>query len=182
MPVFGVGLPVQSHNPWPKCRTNPRWGKEPLGCLWVWWATQGPQTHIHVAQSDLPILPPPPRRVAEHNQEVQQLCEALEQQIQEERQRMEQEVGEPSTPPLPPPRHPAPQTQPGADVPIATTEHSPEPPALRGAAASVGCQRQGGAALGCSTGGGELTPNADPKCWWCSSLRCVPGFGLVLYT
>ena len=48
--------------------------------------------------------------MAEHNQEVQQLCEALEQQIQEERQRMEQEVGEPSTPPLPPQgtQHPKP--------------------------------------------------------------------------
>jgi len=35
----------------------------------------------------------PGRRVAEHEQEVQQLCEALEQQIQQEQQRLEQEVG-----------------------------------------------------------------------------------------
>ncbi|POI21635.1 hypothetical protein CIB84_014618, partial [Bambusicola thoracicus] len=48
------------------------------------------------------------KRVAEHNQEVQQLCEALEQQIQEERQRMEQEVGDPSTPPPPGTQHPKP--------------------------------------------------------------------------
>lgn len=33
------------------------------------------------------------RRVAEHDKEVQQLCEALEQQIQQEQQRLEQQVG-----------------------------------------------------------------------------------------
>ncbi|PKU35716.1 ras-related protein rab-44 [Limosa lapponica baueri] len=33
------------------------------------------------------------RRVAEHDKEVQQLCEALEQQIQQEQQRLQQEVG-----------------------------------------------------------------------------------------
>lgn len=33
------------------------------------------------------------RRVAEHDKEVQQLCEALEQQIRQEQQRLEQQVG-----------------------------------------------------------------------------------------
>lgn len=40
-----------------------------------------------------PGLAIPGRRVAEHNKEVQQLCEALEQQIQQEQQRLQQEVG-----------------------------------------------------------------------------------------
>lgn len=40
-----------------------------------------------------PGLAVPGRRVAEHNKEVQQLCEALEQQIHQEQQRLEQEVG-----------------------------------------------------------------------------------------
>lgn len=40
-----------------------------------------------------PGLAAPGRRVAEHDKEVQQLCEALEQQIQQEQQRLEQEVG-----------------------------------------------------------------------------------------
>lgn len=44
------------------------------------------------AGSDHPH-PVPTRHVAEHDKEVQQLCEALEQQIHQEQQQLQQEVG-----------------------------------------------------------------------------------------
>lgn len=47
----------------------------------------------------------PHRRVAEHDKDVQQLCEALEQQIEQEQQRLQQEVGhQPLFSPYHPPR------------------------------------------------------------------------------
>lgn len=84
----------------------------------------------------------PPRCVAEHEQEVQQLCETLEQQIQEERQRLQQEVGLRLLLTPVGTQHPQPpwQLPAGANVLIAIPEHGEEPPAQRGAAASAGCQ------------------------------------------
>lgn len=49
------------------------------------------------------------RRVAEHDKDVQQLCEVLEQQIQQEQLRLQQQVG-PWLLPSPCRGEPAPQT------------------------------------------------------------------------
>lgn len=46
----------------------------------------------------------------------------------------------------------------GCQRPCATPEHGPEPAARRGAAASAGCQREGGAALGHGADGGGQDP------------------------
>lgn len=50
----------------------------------------------------------------------------------------------------------------GCQCPCATPEHGPEPAARRGAAASAGCQREGGAALGHGADGGGQDPT--PLC------------------
>lgn len=103
------------------CRTHPCWvtrprqtqpqPEAPAGSA----GSQGPAPPVAGSHP----LPPRPcchhRRVAEHDKDVQQLCEVLEQQIQQEQLRLQQQVGPCCSSPLAVPaggtQHPKPPRQ-----------------------------------------------------------------------